>query len=214
VKNLFFIVGFLLLSGQLFAQASTAANAGSTSIVLPTPLAIREISGVVRNIMEQPVSCVKLVLTSKSDTLSVMTNADGEFIFRNVKQYSFTLQITNDEYKPQVIQYRMNSVKPNILLETIKLKQELKVRDITAVIKGYMDQRLPGVNVFLTSKTDTLSAVTDANGEFTFHNVVQTLFALTITKKGYEHDIIPHLEVNNDIKTVVLNPIMLQKISR
>jgi len=204
MKKSLFTAVLLLLSCRLFAQAPAT----------PTPLATREISGVVRNDIEEPVSGVKLVLTSKSDTLSVMTNVNGEFIFHDVKQFSFALQITSDEYKPQVIRYLMNSVRPNILLGTIKLKQELKVRDITAVIKGYMDQRLPGVKVVLTSKTDTLSTVTDANGEFTFHNVVQTLFALAITKKGYEPTTVPHLGVNNDIKTIVLNPIMLQKISR
>jgi hypothetical protein len=69
---------------------------------VPPPLALREISGIVKDSTDLGVPGVTVRLTSEKDTLITSSNSDGIFVFKNVKQATYTMSFTMMGYKQQV----------------------------------------------------------------------------------------------------------------
>src|SRR5471030_2189717 len=59
------------------------------------------------------------------------------------------------------------------------------VRDVSGIIKDASGKTLANVSIVLTSRKDTLKAVTNADGIFTFGDVKQATFVVSITDAGY-----------------------------
>ena len=79
-KNALFTLIFSLTIAQLFAQSTPRPPATS-----PQPIPLRQVSGVVKDSLDQTVIGATVTLTSTADTLKTSTNEDGIFIFKNVK---------------------------------------------------------------------------------------------------------------------------------
>jgi len=135
MKKLFFVAVMSLLSCQLFAQVRTTRPAPA-AVVVPPPLATREVSGIVKDAKGEPVIGAALVLSDKAgDTLRTSTNADGIFVFHEVKSATFVLSVESIGFTTQVKRYAMNDVAKHLPLEPIELKDDSKELN-TVTING------------------------------------------------------------------------------
>ena len=78
-KITLFTLIFSLTIAQLFAQSTPRPPATS-----PQPIPLRQVSGMVKDSLDQAVIGATVILTSTADTLKTSTNEDGIFIFKNV----------------------------------------------------------------------------------------------------------------------------------
>jgi hypothetical protein len=135
------LIFFLLLTSfakTLYAQTPQKAP--------PAQLPTREISGIVKDTTDVGIPYATVKLTSDKDTLTVGTNADGIFVFKNVKSASYTLNIKSIGYKSLLGKYKQNDAVPRIVMDPIVLKAELNTLN-EVVING-----APSI----TYKTDTV----------------------------------------------------------
>jgi hypothetical protein len=145
MKKLFFMAATLLLSCQLFAQVPNR-QARPAPAATPPPIAVRDIHGIVKDATGQTIIGANIVLSSKLDTLRAATNADGIFIFHDVKSNQFTLSISSVGYLPLVQRSAVSDIKKTVTLDPITLKDESKELG-TVTING-----TPSI----TYKTDTV----------------------------------------------------------
>lgn len=67
--------------------------------VILNALLIREISGIIKDIFDNVVPYATVKLVSDKDTLSISTNEDGIFVFKNVKSATYSLEVKSIGYK-------------------------------------------------------------------------------------------------------------------
>ncbi|WP_461788324.1 outer membrane beta-barrel protein [Pedobacter sp.] len=113
-----FSFAILLLSCCQLAYAQVPARGKN----VPPPVAVREISGIVKDSTDLGVPGVTVRLTSEKDTLITSTNPDGIFVFKNVKQATYTMSLTMMGYKQQVNKYKQNDAVPRIVMDPIILQ--------------------------------------------------------------------------------------------
>lgn len=113
----------IFLSFNLFGQASSGEKNNTLSSSTHTK---REVSGVVKDEEERAVAGVAVTLKSKSDTLRTITNQDGIFIFRNVKENTFNITVESLFTAPFVKKYLYAEPEKLIILEPIVLSKEIK----------------------------------------------------------------------------------------
>ncbi|WP_306551869.1 TonB-dependent receptor [Daejeonella sp.] len=113
---------FSLTIAQLFAQTTPRPPATS-----PKPIPLRQVSGVVKDSLDQTVIGATVTLTSTADTLKTSTNEDGIFIFKNVKSWVFKVQVTSLGHVRKVISGKYNDATARITLDPIILKNDEKV---------------------------------------------------------------------------------------
>lgn len=145
MKKLFFMAATLLLSCQLFAQVPNRAPRQAPTVT-PPPIATRDIHGIVKDATGQTIIGANIVLSSKLDTMRAATNADGIFIFHDVKSNVFTLNVSSVGYIPLVARNQVSDIKKTVTLDPITLKDEAKELG-TVTING-----TPSI----TYKTDTV----------------------------------------------------------
>lgn len=116
--------GFILLF-VLFFSAIGAFAQNTPRQTPPPPLPFREISGIVKDSTDLGVIGATVSLTSDKDTLKVSTNADGIFVFRNVKSATYTILVQSIGYKASSpMRYRQNDAIPRIIMDPIILKEQ------------------------------------------------------------------------------------------
>ena len=113
---------FSLTIAQLFAQSTPRPPATT-----PQPIPLRQVSGVVKDSLDQTVIGATVTLTSTADTLKTSTNEDGIFIFKNVKSWVFKVQVTSLGHVRKVISGKYNDATARITLDPIILKNDEKV---------------------------------------------------------------------------------------
>lgn len=111
-----------LTIAQLFAQSTPRPPATP-----PQPIPLRQVSGVVKDSLDQAVIGATVTLTSTADTLKTSTNEDGIFIFKNVKSWVFKVQVTSLGHVSKVISGKYNDATARITLDPIILKNDEKV---------------------------------------------------------------------------------------
>jgi hypothetical protein len=121
-KIALFTLIFSLTIAQLFAQSTPRPPATS-----PQPIPLRQVSGVVKDSLDQTVIGATVTLTSTADTLKTSTNEDGIFIFKNVKSWVFKVQVTSLGHVRKVISGKYNDATARITLDPIILKNDEKV---------------------------------------------------------------------------------------
>jgi hypothetical protein len=141
-QRLLLLLPLLLLSVRLFAQNSPARKPAA----LPPPLLLRQVSGIVKDSTDQSVVGAVVKLVSKKDTVSTATNADGIFIFKNVKSATFTLTISSIGYRTLVKKMLNNDAVPRLTLDPIILRAE------TNALKEVVVNGTPSI----VYKTDTV----------------------------------------------------------
>lgn len=113
---------FILSIAQLFAQ-----NAPRPASTPAQPIPFRQVSGVVKDSLDQAVPGASVTLTSSADTIKTLTNEDGIFIFRNVKSWVFKIQVTSIGLVSKVVSGKYNDATPRLTLDPIILKNDEKV---------------------------------------------------------------------------------------
>lgn len=114
--------------------------------VVPPPLDIREISGIVKDTTDLGLPGVTVRLTSKNDTLVSLTNPDGIFVFKNVKSATYTLSFTMMGFKQQINKYKQNDASKRIVMDPVVLKP------MTNTLNEVVINGTPSI----TYKTDTV----------------------------------------------------------
>lgn len=115
------IFTILFISGNLLAQI----RPGTGILPVPAePIAIRQVSGIVRDSTGNSLSDANVMLTSSADTLKTSTNADGIFVFKAVKSWEFTITVTSIGYRRIVISGKYNAATERLTLDPVILKTE------------------------------------------------------------------------------------------
>ncbi|GAB3936557.1 TonB-dependent receptor [Mucilaginibacter myungsuensis] len=135
MKKLFLITIMLFCGGFIFAQTipppvvTPAAPRPATpqrNSNLPPPAAVRTVSGIVKDSTDSTLPGAVVKLVSAKDTLSTSTNVDGIFIFKNVKEATFTLTVSSLGYRTQIKKLLNNDVPTRLTLDPVVLKSESK----------------------------------------------------------------------------------------
>lgn len=105
-----------------------------------------EVSGVIKDSLDNPVISAAIKLVSAKDTTAAITNLDGIFIFNNIKSSEFVITITALGYQPIKRRYLNDAKATRIVLDPIILKNDSKVLN-EVVVNGTPD---------VTVKEDTL----------------------------------------------------------
>ncbi|WP_214073609.1 outer membrane beta-barrel protein [Mucilaginibacter sp. dw_454] len=143
MKKLIFITLLMLTAGQLWAQRGDRGGGGQggqgrpdrgnqPATPIAPPLASRDVSGIIKDENGQTVIGATVILKSKSDTISVATNADGIFVIHAVKQNVFTISVNSVGFKPYVQKCAFSDSKKNLVLDPITLKNaNNKLNEVT-----------------------------------------------------------------------------------
>jgi hypothetical protein len=118
-QSLLILITFLF-AGTLYAQIPASNNRNQ----LPPPLTSRQVSGIVKDSTDNTIPGAVIRLVSAHDTLSTSSNADGIFIFKNVKMNVFVLTVTSIGYRPYVKKFSMNDAVPRLTLDPVVMKGE------------------------------------------------------------------------------------------
>ena len=144
IKNLSVLI-FISINLLIFnsAEAQDKPNQPAT----PPPLALREVSGIVKDTLDLGVIGATVSLTSDKDTLKTSTDNDGIFVFKNVKSATYTIVVQSLGYvKTQPMRFKQNDMVARIVMDPIFMKEEKNTLN-TVVISG-----TPSI----TYKTDTV----------------------------------------------------------
>jgi len=142
MARIFLFTFFILLSITTFAQQARTRSQAP----LPPPLPFREVSGIVKDAVNQTISGATISLISRKDTIRTSTNEDGIFVFKNVKLATFVITIKSIGYSTSVRKYLNNDAVKRIVLDPIILKTE------TNMLKEVKINGTPTI----TYKTDTV----------------------------------------------------------
>lgn len=138
-----YIIAFLvLLSGKMYGQQIRTRSQAP----VPAALALREVSGIVKEPGGQVVMGATITLTSAKDTLKTSTNEDGIFVFKNVKLATFVITVKGIGYVTSIRKYLNNDAVKRIVLDPLELKTE------TNQLKEVKISGTPSI----TYKTDTV----------------------------------------------------------
>lgn len=144
IKN--YLCGLVLLSILLAINLKTQAQNTPKGKNVPPPVAVREISGIVKDTTDLGVPGVTIRLTSEKDTLVTSSNPDGIFVFKNVKSATYTMSFTMLGYKQQINKYKQNDAIPRIVMDPIVL------RSMSNTLNEVVINGTPSI----TYKTDTV----------------------------------------------------------
>lgn len=126
-----FLINGLLLS-LTFAGIALNVSAQNTP-AKPKPIPTRQVSGIVKDSTNQTVIGAAVTLTSSADTLRTSTNEDGIFVFRDVKSWVFTVNVSSLGFIGKAISGKYNDATPRLTLDPIILKEDSRMLDAVVV---------------------------------------------------------------------------------
>ena len=103
---------------------STQLRAQTNNNTKPQPIPLRQVSGIIKDSSDQAIIGATVTLTSVADTIKTSTNADGVFVFKNVKSWVFTLKVSSIGFVSKVIAGKYNDATARLTLDPIVLKEE------------------------------------------------------------------------------------------
>ncbi len=121
MKSLLFMFAMIIASLQLFAQQPARSRPAP---VIPPPLPLREISGVVKDTTGQGVAGATVFLKSTVDSIKIATNEDGIFVIKNVKMATFLITVSAVGYKPVTRRFLQNDAVKRLVLDPIVMQGE------------------------------------------------------------------------------------------
>ncbi|QJD96133.1 outer membrane beta-barrel protein [Mucilaginibacter robiniae] len=122
MKKALFIALLMFSSSILYAQVPGGMPRRQQPAAPPLPT--RQVSGVVKDSADNTLPGALVKLESKNDTISTSANADGIFIFKNIKSATFVLTVSNIGYRKLVKRFLNNDAVPRLVLDPIILKSE------------------------------------------------------------------------------------------
>lgn len=87
-------------------------------------IVLHEVSGIVQDTTSNGIPGATVMLVSATDTLKMMANDDGIFLFNNVKSAVFSLTVSSIGFAKVHRKYFFNTEKERLVLEPIILKDE------------------------------------------------------------------------------------------
>ncbi|UKT64566.1 outer membrane beta-barrel family protein [Pedobacter mucosus] len=130
VKFLLFVI-CLFFQGLLYAQIPNKLPQTNKNVPLPA----REVSGIVMDKGESPIPSVSVYIKSDKDSIITQTNADGIFLFKNIKSATFVITIASIGYQRIVKKMKLNDVLPRLVLDPFVINDEVNtLNEVT--IKG------------------------------------------------------------------------------
>lgn len=121
IKSIFLMISFMCINKSIYAQTP------QKNPVIPNALLIREISGIIKDISDNGVPYATVKLVSDKDTLSISTNEDGIFVFKNVKSATYSLEVKSIGYKSLFGKYKQNDAISRIVMDPIILKEDANI---------------------------------------------------------------------------------------
>ncbi|WP_158826521.1 outer membrane beta-barrel protein [Mucilaginibacter lacusdianchii] len=141
MKPFLFIVLFTFIAQLAIAQVPGRRQAGAAP-----PLPVREVSGVVKDSTDEAVIGATVKIKTATDSISTTTNADGIFVFKNVKSATFVISITSIGFRPVVKRMLNNDAIPRLVLDPFVLRNQANA------LKEVIVNGTPSI----TYKTDTV----------------------------------------------------------
>lgn len=134
MKGIFLTLFTIILSLKLSGQSNNvpgqiAPNNGPTAQALP----FRDVSGIVRDEKDEPLPGAVVFLKSPLDSVYTITNANGIFVFKQVKRASFYITVSGPGIPTTTNLFRNNDLAKQIILDPIELKP-LKTIELQEVI--------------------------------------------------------------------------------
>lgn len=122
---------FLFLSAfVLNASAQTPAN------TRPAALEFRDVSGIVKDEKDDPVSGAVVLLKSPLDSVYTTTNANGIFIFKQIRRAGFYITVSGQGIPTTTKLYRNNDLTKQIVLDPFELKPPKAIELDEVMING------------------------------------------------------------------------------
>jgi hypothetical protein len=116
MKKLLLLLMLVTVSRCAFAQFP-ARNAAPAKPALP----FREVSGIIKDSTDNTIIGATVKLKIGADSMLTTTNADGIFVFKNVKSATFVLSVTSIGFRPLVRRMLNNDAVPRLVLDPIVL---------------------------------------------------------------------------------------------
>jgi len=127
MKGLCITLLLLTLSVKLMAQSPAAAGG------VPPALPFRDVSGIVKDEKDDAVPGAVVLLKSPLDSVYTTTNANGIFIFKQVKRAGFYITVSGQGIPTTTRLYRNNDLAKQIVLDPLELKppKPIELKEVT-----------------------------------------------------------------------------------
>jgi Outer membrane protein beta-barrel family/Carboxypeptidase regulatory-like domain len=113
-----FLLGFVLI---VFANNLSAQTKPK---VVPPPLPFREVSGIVKDSLDNAIYGATVIITSPKDSAVIATNSEGVFILKNIKSATFYITVRSLGFKTVTLHLLKSDIAPRLVLDPIILKDE------------------------------------------------------------------------------------------
>jgi len=122
----------LLFAAILVVGKLSAQNQQRRQQATPPPVPVREVSGIVKDTTDATVPGAVVKIESPTDTVSVATNMDGIFVFKNIKAASFIFTVSSIGYATQVKSLKLNDAVTHLVLDPVILKSDVRnLKEVT-----------------------------------------------------------------------------------
>ena len=116
MKKLLLLILLITVTCGVYAQVPARGGAAAKP-----PLPFREVSGIIKDSTDNTIIGATVKLKIGTDSMLTTTNADGIFVFKNVKSATFVLSITSIGFRPVVRKMLNNDAVPRLVLDPIIL---------------------------------------------------------------------------------------------
>ncbi|CAM3833926.1 outer membrane beta-barrel protein [Mucilaginibacter galii] len=116
MKKLILLIVLITVTCGVYAQVPARSGAAAKP-----PLPFREVSGIIKDSIDNTIIGATVKLKTGTDSMLTTTNADGIFVFKNVKSATFVLSITSIGFRPVVRKMLNNDAVPRLVLDPIIL---------------------------------------------------------------------------------------------
>jgi len=116
MKKLLFLILLITVTRGAYAQVPARGGAAAKP-----PLPFREVSGIIKDSTDNTIIGATVKLKTGADSMLTTTNADGIFVFKNVKSATFVVSITSIGFRPVVRKMLNNDAIPRLVLDPIIL---------------------------------------------------------------------------------------------
>ena len=136
---------------------------------------------VVENGKDTPIANAQVVLQGAGN-YTATTDANGNFHFNSIKTGSYTLTVTHADYTTATQSVTVSQNTSDIVVKMQKTNQTTGT--LTGLVK-IKDSSTAIANATVAIKDTTLTATTDANGNFSFANLAYGTYTLNVSKDGF-----------------------------
>lgn len=134
MKSACLILFIAILSLNLAAQSPAVQGRGAQPAnTASAALEFRDVSGIVKDEKDDPVPGAVVLLKSPLDSVYTTTNANGIFIYKQIKRASFYITVSGMNIPTTTKLYRNSDIAKQIVLDPIELKppKAVELKEVT-----------------------------------------------------------------------------------